>query len=377
MFYRPDSTIRETSIMEGYIYVLTTPATSLLKIGKTSRDPKLRAQELSSGTGVPFPFEVAYSVLVNDCTTLEHCVHARLANRRASTKREFFDVSLEEAVNCIHEFLIVEPLDIQTEQDASIKAQNGCKPEIERALQINSERKLILNAKELSGDAPFDALAYARMRMIEVAKARILLFKKIFKKSADVYQIVSKLEGQPLQSEKRYPPFGFHLTDDKSTIYISFLFFTSGWVQYGTGNGQSSGGISEYKLGVKTQEIAEEIISDAAPAFLERNPKKGNDYDPDSEYCALDYRCSLPKDPALDSIFTDIKPDIINYLEGYADLDYLAAKYLDLPYPFVQPTATKTEQLEEEKYGYAAPSSSPVPRIKRLLSQLRLLPKRV
>ena len=43
---------------EGYIYILSNPTfKELYKVGKTSRDPYERAEELSSATGIPTPFK--------------------------------------------------------------------------------------------------------------------------------------------------------------------------------------------------------------------------------------------------------------------------------------------------------------------------------
>ena len=60
----------------GYVYILTNPALpGLLKIGKTTRTPQLRAAELSKPTGVPRPFEVAYALYVLDCHRVEKRAH--------------------------------------------------------------------------------------------------------------------------------------------------------------------------------------------------------------------------------------------------------------------------------------------------------------
>jgi hypothetical protein len=52
--------------MEGYVYVLINPAfPDLVKIGRTTKDPKIRAAELSA-TGTPDKFVVAHQILVKD-----------------------------------------------------------------------------------------------------------------------------------------------------------------------------------------------------------------------------------------------------------------------------------------------------------------------
>lgn len=78
----------------GFLYVLTNPSMpGLVKVGKTVRDPRIRVKELSSPTGVPTPFELAYVEAFDDCHTAERRVHAALAagGIRVSSKREFFE----------------------------------------------------------------------------------------------------------------------------------------------------------------------------------------------------------------------------------------------------------------------------------------------
>lgn len=74
---------------KGYIYVLLNRALQKdhYKIGKTTKDPVIRAQELSSATGVPQPFEVIYHELVADCDRAERLVHDKLAQYRISEKK--------------------------------------------------------------------------------------------------------------------------------------------------------------------------------------------------------------------------------------------------------------------------------------------------
>jgi T5orf172 domain-containing protein len=84
---------------EGYVYILVNPAfTGYVKVGKTAKDPDIRARELSSSTGVPAPYAVAWDAFVSDCHHVERLVHLRLANARARNDREFFAIPLREAV---------------------------------------------------------------------------------------------------------------------------------------------------------------------------------------------------------------------------------------------------------------------------------------
>src|SRR5688500_16817507 len=88
----------------GYIYVLANPEfPHLLKIGKTTRTPQERAQELSATTGVPARFEVVYYVEASDCDRTERLVHRGFAEYRYTDDREFFRVSREEATRVIND----------------------------------------------------------------------------------------------------------------------------------------------------------------------------------------------------------------------------------------------------------------------------------
>lgn len=83
--------------MRGYVYILVNPAMpGLVKIGMTRRSPAVRARELS-GTAVPRPFRVAYSLQVEDCDAVEGRVHAALARHRENGKREFFRIDVSTA----------------------------------------------------------------------------------------------------------------------------------------------------------------------------------------------------------------------------------------------------------------------------------------
>lgn len=90
---------------QGYIYIMISPAlrSDFLKIGKTTRIPERRADELSIGTGVPLRFYVAFDTFVSDCHSVEKLVHERLSPFRSSSNREFFELPLKEAIRVIHE----------------------------------------------------------------------------------------------------------------------------------------------------------------------------------------------------------------------------------------------------------------------------------
>lgn len=86
----------------GYVYILVNPAfPGFLKIGKTMKEPEIRARELSSGSGVPAPYAVAWDAFVNDCGHVERLIHRELAHARSRNDREFFAVPLKNAISVV------------------------------------------------------------------------------------------------------------------------------------------------------------------------------------------------------------------------------------------------------------------------------------
>jgi len=100
----------------GHIYVLINPSIDgLVKIGKTTREPKWRAKELSQATGVATPFYVAFSIEVADCHSAEEYVYAVLEHNgfNRSPNREFFEMPLQKAIEVLT--LVQKELREQTE----------------------------------------------------------------------------------------------------------------------------------------------------------------------------------------------------------------------------------------------------------------------
>jgi len=88
----------------GYIYILINPTLNgLVKIGKTSKTPEERAKELSSATGVPTSFMVAYDEYFEDIDLAENQVHEVLKDmgHHVFPNKEFFDIPLKEAISVV------------------------------------------------------------------------------------------------------------------------------------------------------------------------------------------------------------------------------------------------------------------------------------
>lgn len=141
----------------GYIYILTNPSMQgLVKVGKTTNTPNQRMSELHS-TGVPTPFELEFSISVDDCHKAERLAHKTLNYYRVSANREFFRISVKKAIEqileVIEEFEVIDFRDshginkIEEEvrqrkllKEEAIRQKNN---EIERKNRIEKEKNLI------------------------------------------------------------------------------------------------------------------------------------------------------------------------------------------------------------------------------------------
>lgn len=112
--------------MKGYIYVLENPAMPQIhKIGKTTRDPFARAEELSASTGIPTAFVLVFQQSFNDCHKAEKKIHASLTARqgRLSNSREFFTTSLKDIIQLIQEVKLEDDLLSKNDEDTLTKPE--------------------------------------------------------------------------------------------------------------------------------------------------------------------------------------------------------------------------------------------------------------
>jgi hypothetical protein len=94
----------------GHVYVISNIGSfgeNIYKIGMTRRlDPLDRVRELGDAS-VPFRFDVHAIIYSEDAPTLEHKLHQKFHNRRVNQvnhRREFFQVTLDEISEAVHEF---------------------------------------------------------------------------------------------------------------------------------------------------------------------------------------------------------------------------------------------------------------------------------
>jgi hypothetical protein len=93
--------------VRGWVYVISNKSMpNILKIGFSTKDPKLRAAELG-GTGVPFPYVVEYDVLVDAPRDVEKQIHEALNEHRIKSQAdtpvgtEWFGCTKEFAIETI------------------------------------------------------------------------------------------------------------------------------------------------------------------------------------------------------------------------------------------------------------------------------------
>lgn len=86
----------------GFVYLLTNASMpGFVKIGMTTRNPAVRAREISSATGVPTAFVLEGYVPTPDAARTERAVHAVIDNRRVSQGREFFRIDVDDAMRVV------------------------------------------------------------------------------------------------------------------------------------------------------------------------------------------------------------------------------------------------------------------------------------
>lgn len=77
----------------GFVYCLSNDEMpGLFKVGYTTKNPMARAEELSSASGVPEPFEVLFYLETKRPAQMELKIHEALAEYRSNPSREFFRV---------------------------------------------------------------------------------------------------------------------------------------------------------------------------------------------------------------------------------------------------------------------------------------------
>jgi hypothetical protein len=99
---RPKKTVPTDGMGDDIIYVLSNPSIpGLLKIGYTRKEIGIRIKDLSKATGVPTPFKLEYVFRCYNGLQLESDIHKHLKDFRPNNYREFFDVTLNQAIEAV------------------------------------------------------------------------------------------------------------------------------------------------------------------------------------------------------------------------------------------------------------------------------------
>lgn len=85
-----------------WVYILSNSTMpDILKIGYTKLDPSIRSKQISNSTGVPLEFQVEWAYKCFNGEEIEKETHIYLQKHRLNKSREFFKITLEEAIEII------------------------------------------------------------------------------------------------------------------------------------------------------------------------------------------------------------------------------------------------------------------------------------
>lgn len=166
---------------QGHVYILTNSSLrdGFIKIGKTTKTPEERAKELSSTTSIPSTFVVAYSHQFKDCNFAEREIHKKLTDFRVNNDREFFDCSVDRAIQAFNELIIEEYEGIISDLKATIN------------LNLNHINELKNNSKliKYQWDLFFDRLNWRFTKNIDYKELQVkpdfILFTKDWSNEPD------------------------------------------------------------------------------------------------------------------------------------------------------------------------------------------------
>ena len=124
---------------DGWGYVLTNEAMpGLVKVGQTYKTPEIRAQELSSETGVAAQYVVVYKAFVPNYEQVEKIVHDKLKSAGKHYNKEFFKCEIFEAIRHIRDSTSIKFEESKEDIDKRIQQQK----ELEEQRRIQQTKKL-------------------------------------------------------------------------------------------------------------------------------------------------------------------------------------------------------------------------------------------
>lgn len=131
----------------GIIYVMWNELfPELVKIGvtqgSTSKDVEKRRKELSHGENMPQPFESKFAICVNNYQKIEDIIHKGLAKLRHNPHREFFKLSVDEAINLLSGYII-------SGSAVEVPIKNAFLPEEKTAIQKMQRQRANITFRSL------------------------------------------------------------------------------------------------------------------------------------------------------------------------------------------------------------------------------------
>jgi hypothetical protein len=150
--------------MIGFIYIMSNPLhPDDLKIGQSSKDPNERRKELET-TGVLEEFVLEYRALSEEYESLEREIHKSLADVRVSPKKEFFTISVPEAIDKIRE--------IAGSRIESDKSYYVSTEELEEIAKKKREKQEQLEKEKEERRIKYEAERNERIKKIEEEKRK-------------------------------------------------------------------------------------------------------------------------------------------------------------------------------------------------------------
>lgn len=176
---------------------------NLIKVGKTTKHPSKRMSELHS-TGVPTPFELEFSAMVDNCGFSELAAHRALSNYRVTGNREFFRISVKKAIE-----LILPVIGHYKVHD--VKESHGIEQICQELARRENERKKIELAQQIARQREDDRREAERLARRKPVEEKIFSYE----------QKLNQLGPRPIKKELS----GFELA-----LFFCFLPVPLGWL---------------------------------------------------------------------------------------------------------------------------------------------------
>ena len=93
----------------GYVYIINNPSfrENLRKIGMTTEVPDRMSSLFTTGVPEPFTIEYLLKFYNNEYRTVETCIHRIFGPQRNNSRREFFNITLDQAAAIVELLTIV------------------------------------------------------------------------------------------------------------------------------------------------------------------------------------------------------------------------------------------------------------------------------